>query len=100
MGMTGYFMPNTADETAGIKGQFGSTINVINGGLECGTSAKTAWKKKAVNRGDYFKKFLNDMGLDETAETDLGCVNENDFPADGAAHLHSNSTVNEQPQTI
>ena len=87
--MTGYFTPNSADTAAGIKGQFGSTINVINGGLECGTSARTAWKKKAVNRGKYFKKFLDDMGLDETLETDLGCVNENDFPADGAAHVKS-----------
>jgi len=62
---------------------------VINGDYECGTSAKEDWKKKAVNRGSYFKSFLNDLGLDETEEDHIGCVNENDFPAAGAASVLS-----------
>lgn len=34
--VSGFFEPNDKDKAAGIKGGFGSTINIINGGIECG----------------------------------------------------------------
>jgi len=34
--ITGFFEPNSLDISAGIKGEFGSTINIINGEIECG----------------------------------------------------------------
>jgi len=36
---TGYFTPNSYDTSAGIKGGFGSTIDIINGGIECGSGS-------------------------------------------------------------
>lgn len=54
--MTGLYTPNTVDTQAGIKGGFGSTINIINGGVECGKGG--AEHVKATARGNYFIKFL------------------------------------------
>jgi hypothetical protein len=34
--VSGFFAPNEVDKQNGIKGGFGTTINVINGGIECG----------------------------------------------------------------
>lgn len=34
--VTGLFTPNSVDTASGIKGGFGSTIQVINGAMECG----------------------------------------------------------------
>jgi hypothetical protein len=47
--VTGHFQPNDADTAAGISGGFGSTINVINGGGECGWASPLAAK-----RGGYY----------------------------------------------
>ena len=40
--VTGFWQPNSADSAAGLTTGFGTTINVINGGLECGTSTTQA----------------------------------------------------------
>ena len=34
--VTGYFIPNAYEESINIDGGFGTTTNIINGGLECG----------------------------------------------------------------
>lgn len=34
--MTGFFEPNEADLEGGMTATFGTTINIINGGIECG----------------------------------------------------------------
>jgi len=60
---------------------------VINGGRECGSSADHP--EKAVKREGYFKAFLQDMGLDPSLETDIGCVNEEPFLAGSAGHVPS-----------
>jgi len=60
---------------------------VINGGQECGSGAKHP--EKALKREGYFKAFLEDMGLDASLETDIGCVNEEKFLAGSAAHVPS-----------
>jgi chitinase len=77
---TGFFEPNSLDIAAGYKGGFGSTTNIINGGIECGGGTNT----KAENRGRYFLEFLEEFGIDTTNETDLGCATEGSFPVGGA----------------
>ena len=66
--MTGFFIPNAADIAANVGAKFGTTTNIINGGLECG-----GWNSKAISRGEYFNKWLGFFGLPE--ETDVGCAN-------------------------
>jgi len=38
--MSGFFVPTEADRQAGIGPDFGTTINIINGGIECKQEAK------------------------------------------------------------
>jgi chitodextrinase len=78
--VTGFFVPNAADQAAGITGGFGTTINVINGGAECGWASSSAAK-----RGEWYLAFLDYFGL--PAEGDLGCATEGGFPAGGAGGL-------------
>ena len=82
--MSGLFKPNAVDAAQGIKGGFGSAINILNGGVECGSGSENA---KAANRGAYYKEFLNYFKLDATKETDLGCATEKKFLAKGAGDL-------------
>ena len=49
--VTGYFTPNIIDYMRGMTPSFASTINVINGGLECGKGLNTDKVKK---RGEYY----------------------------------------------
>ena len=56
--MTGFFEPNAADTTAKLGANFGTTTNIINGGLECGNGSS-----KAVSRGEYYLKWLEFFGL-------------------------------------
>ena len=46
--MTGFFMPNANDDAASITAGFGTTTNVINGGVECGGTVENS---KAYDRG-------------------------------------------------
>merc|ERR1712110_1308239 len=81
--VTGLFKPNNADKQAGIKGGFGTTINIINGGMECGGGVS----HQAAARGRYYKEFINALGLDASKETDLGCASERSFPEGGAGDI-------------
>jgi len=60
-------------------GGFGSTINIINGGIECGGGSN----KKAENRGKYYKEFLSAFGIDPSGEQHLSCATEGSFPMGG-----------------
>ena len=68
--MTGYFVPNSTDITNNMTASFASTINVINGGLECG---RGFGYDKVKKRGEYYLEWLNLFGL--PAESDLDCGN-------------------------
>ena len=68
--MTGFFMPNANDDAENITAGFGTTTNVINGGVECGGSTENS---KAYDRGQYFLKWLDFFGLPAEAESSLGC---------------------------
>ena len=74
--MTGNFTPTAADDAANITNGFGTTINIINGGLEC-----NSWSEKAKSRGVYYLKWLEFFGLDP--EDHLGCETQKSFPDDG-----------------
>ena len=81
--MTGFFEPNAIDTSKGMTASFASTINIINGGLECG---KGKGYDKVVKRGEYFTEWLKFFGL--PAESDLDCGSQpNQFPANGSADV-------------
>ena len=82
--MSGLFEPNDVDTAQGIQGGFGSTINILNGGIECGFGYEIT---KAANRGSHYTEFLNYFGLNASEETDLGCAYEDSFLAGGAGDL-------------
>jgi len=67
--MTGFFVPNSADDRANVGATFGTTINIINGGYECGNGSS-----KAVSRGTYYTKWLEFFGMPAEPEG-IGCQN-------------------------
>jgi len=76
--MTGFFEPNSIDIGANVGANFGTTTNIINGGLECGNGSS-----KAVSRGVYYNEWLGFFGL--PTETDVGCANQSSgLPSGGA----------------
>jgi hypothetical protein len=77
--VSGFFLPNAVDEAAGIKGGFGSTINIINGGIECGGGTNS----KAEKRSTSYLHFLEEFDMDPEDETDLSCATEGSFPTGG-----------------
>lgn len=82
--MTGFFTPNSTDLASNVKASFATTVNIINGGLECG---KGFGYDKVVRRGQYYLKWLNFFGLPD--EGDLDCGNQpNQFPAGGSSDVH------------
>ena len=81
--MSGRFIPNQTDMDNNIFNKFSTTINIINGGLECG---KGLGYDKVVKRGQYFLNWLDFFGL--PAEDDLDCGNQpNQFPTGGASDI-------------
>lgn len=67
--ITGFWVPNTLDKAAGFSRGFGTTINVINGGSECGLINHP----QAVNRIRYFQFFANYLGVTIGADEVLNC---------------------------
>ena len=81
--MTGYYTPNSVDHGQNMTNSFATTINIINGGLECG---RGFGYDKVVKRGEYFLEWLNFFGL--PAETNLDCGNQpNQFPVGGSSDI-------------
>jgi len=82
---TGFMVPTTADENGGFDATFGTTINIINGGLECGTGNDST---KATMRGHYYEDFLEYFEL--PVEDGLGCANQSSsFPSGGYGDVHA-----------
>lgn len=78
----GTWQPNSADSEAGISPGFGATINVINGGYECGAAGNN---KQSQNRENYYKKYCKTFALDcHTERTD--CAHMGKFSASGSAN--------------
>ncbi|HYF05772.1 MAG TPA: chitinase, partial [Patescibacteria group bacterium] len=78
------WVPNSNDLAVGNVAGFGSTINIINGGLECRSGSETA---QASNRITYYNAFLSDFGLTDNRQK--SCVGMGNFPSNGAGALNT-----------
>lgn len=58
--MTGKWTPSAEDQAGGRMPGFGMTINIINGGLECGKPTP----EEAANRVGYYEHFAQILGVD------------------------------------
>ena len=59
--MTGGYTPTAADLTAGRVAGFGLTINIINGGLECGIPTDG----RVEDRVGFFRRYVGLLGVTE-----------------------------------
>ncbi len=80
----GTWQPNATDKSDGLLLGFGATINIINGGVECGGSSEMA---QALNRIAYYKEFASYLGIEIPTDEVLGCANMKQFSSDGAGAL-------------
>jgi len=78
--ITGHWVPNQAEKDAGIKGGFGTSINILNRNPNCGGKSN-----KDVNTLiGYYKHFLTELGLDadfieNNLEDSMQCKDEGAF---------------------
>lgn len=77
---TGFMVPTQADINAGFTATFGTTINIINGGQECG-----GWlDDRAQDRADYYEAFLQYFGLPAEDPQGMRCDGQgSSFPTGG-----------------
>jgi len=59
--MTGVWVPSAADMSAGRTPGFGMTVNIINGGLECG--AGRTGDARVEDRIGFFRRYAGIMGV-------------------------------------
>lgn len=90
--MNGSWVPTSADLQNGRKPGFGTTINVINGGLECGVAYERAGpdadvRKKVQNRIDRYNSLLKSMlgssYKEDEATHPTACGKSNSFNCTG-----------------
>ncbi len=79
--MTNQWQPTAADKKNNRLPGFGTVINIINGGLECGSSRGADKDVKAQNRIDAYKRILKIIGSseDDNSKYPLDCKNSNNF---------------------
>ena len=77
----GTWQPNARDIANGLVPGFGVTVNIINGGVECGGSQE---KAQVVNRISYYRSFADAFGIDVPEDEVLGCAGMQQFDAQGA----------------
>lgn len=61
--MLGKWKPGPSDKKNGRFNGFGMTINIINGGLECGRNTLPALAKNRIERIGFFKTFCRLIGV-------------------------------------
>lgn len=84
---TGFMIPTSADEAAGLSAGFGVTTNIINGMQECGRYSEDT---RSQSRISYYKSFLNYFGLPEESEESMRCGGQkNTFPEGGYGDEYS-----------
>lgn len=71
--VTGFWEPNSVDAGQGITSGFGTTINIINGGLECGKGYTT---QQAQGRQTAYANFASYYGFQVV---NPGCENMQGF---------------------
>ena len=67
--MTGQWTPTAADLNAGRQPGFGMTVNIINGGLECGI----ANDYRVADRIGFFMRYAGLLGV--LVGTNIDCEN-------------------------
>lgn len=72
--MSGEWTPSPADLTAGRHPGFGATVNIINGGVECGSGTDKAQTKNRYGYYEYFCHFLQASAGDH-----IGCADQQPF---------------------
>ncbi|QLG89784.1 hypothetical protein HQ393_01315 [Chitinibacter bivalviorum] len=77
----GTWVPNSVDIANNMQPGFGSTINIINGGIECGGGSDV---QQAKNRIAAYKQFAAKLGVDITGEQ-LSCATQRGFQPGSAA---------------
>lgn len=80
----GTWQPNDHDKENGLVSGFGVTIQIINGGVECGGADENA---QSLNRIAYYKEFANYLKVPVPADEVLGCKNMKQFDEYGAGAL-------------
>ncbi|WP_031518423.1 chitinase [Siccibacter colletis] len=78
------WQPNQHDKESGLVPGFGVTIQIINGGVECGGEAENA---QSLNRIAYYKEFAKYLKVNVPADEVLGCKKMKQFDAGGAGAL-------------
>lgn len=84
--VVGFFKPNSADVATNNVAAFGSTINIINGGIECGQGYETSQAKARVQ---YLQDWMKEFGIGDNsyATENVACKDIKDFSASGWANL-------------
>ncbi|ELY6245494.1 chitinase [Cronobacter universalis] len=80
----GTWTPNEHDKESGLVPGFGVTIQIINGGVECGGEAENA---QSLNRIAYYKEFAKYLKVPVPADEVLGCKKMKQFDAGGSGAL-------------
>lgn len=80
----GTWQPNDRDKANGLVQGFGVTIQIINGGVECGGADENA---QSLNRIAYYKEFANYLKVPIADDEVLGCKNMKQFDEGGAGAL-------------
>ena len=80
--LEGTWTPNAVDIAANLNHGLGTTIMIINGMLECGSSPSNP--TAASNRAEYYRDFAGRLGVDITGEQ-LTCSNSDQFTEGGSA---------------
>lgn len=68
--MTGRYVPSAEELAAGRVAGFGLTVNIINGGLECGHGADD----RVNDRIGFYERFATLLGTDTGASLDCGAM--------------------------
>lgn len=79
--VVGHWVPNAADTAAGLTVGLGALVNIINGGIECGSGTESF---QSQNRGLAHAAMCTDLGITCNAATN-GCKDMRPFSAEGAA---------------
>jgi basic endochitinase B len=85
--MTGQWTPSAADQSAGRLPGYGTTTDIINGGIECGKGFDSTGA--VADRIGYYKRYCDILGV--SYGNNLDCYNMKPFG------LIAESTVNFTP---
>lgn len=80
----GTWVPNDHDKANGLVPGFGTSIQIINGGVECGGPQDIA---QGLNRISYYKSEAEYLKVPVPADEVLGCANMKQFDEGGAGAL-------------